>query len=116
MIGHRRYESTAMEAREPPTPKPITEPKEKRRRGRPRKGAERPPEPETVLEKQTPQTLEPMSAEIPKAGDVGCEKNSQGYQATWVGYQLTSVPRMAMCRWRPCSVPPRPLTAQWPGP
>ena len=41
IIGHLRYDSTAIEAREQPTPKPIAEPKEKRRRGRPRKGEER---------------------------------------------------------------------------
>lgn len=88
MIGHLRYDSTAIAAREQPVSKPKPEPKEKRPRGRPRKGEERPPEPETVLEKQTHQTLAQMIAEIPKACDVGCKKNSQGYKETWVGYKL----------------------------
>jgi Transposase DDE domain/Transposase domain (DUF772) len=88
IIGHLLHDSTAIEAREQPVSKPKPEPKEKRKRGRPRKGEERPPEPETVLEKQQHQTLEEMRSEIPKACDVGCKKNSQGYKETWVGYKL----------------------------
>ena len=88
IIGHLLHDSTAIEAREQPVSKPKPAPKEKRRRGRPRKGEERPPEPETVLEKQQHQTLEEMQSEIPKACDVGCKKNSQGYKETWIGYKL----------------------------
>ena len=29
-----------------------------------------------------------MRSEIPKACDVGCKKNNQGYQKTWIGYKL----------------------------
>jgi hypothetical protein len=88
IIGHLLHDSTAIEAREQPISKPKPAPKEKRPRGRPRKGEERPPEPETVLEKQQHQTLEEMRSDIPKACDVGCKKNSQGYKETWVGYKL----------------------------
>lgn len=88
IIGHLKHDSTAIEGREQPVPKPKTAPKEKRRRGRPRKGEERPPETENVLAKQQGQSLEQMLAEIPKPCDVGCKKNSQGYKETWVGYKL----------------------------
>jgi len=88
IIGHLLHDSTAIEAREQPLAKPKPTPKEKRPRGRPRQGEERPPEPETVLEKQQHQTLEEMRTEIPKACDVGCKKNSHGYKETWIGYKL----------------------------
>jgi hypothetical protein len=59
----------------------------KRRRGRPRQGEERPPQPETVLEKQQDRTLDGMLADIPKACDVGSKENSQGYTESWIGYK-----------------------------
>ena len=52
MIGHLLHEATPMEAREKPIAQPKPEPNVKRRRGRPCQGEERPPQPETVLEKQ----------------------------------------------------------------
>jgi len=60
----------------------------KRRRGRPRTGEERPPQPETALEKQQHQTLDEMLATIPKACDVGSKRNSQGHTESWIGYKL----------------------------
>lgn len=33
-------------------------------------------------------TLEEMLKELPKACDVGCKKNSQGYTESWTGYKL----------------------------
>jgi len=88
IIGHLLHDATKIEAREKPLAKPKPEPKVKRRRGRPCKGEERPPQPETVLEKQQHQTLEEMLAGIPKACDVGSKKNSQGHTESWVGYKL----------------------------
>lgn len=88
LIGHIRHDATAIEAREKPVAAPTPEPPVKRRRGRPRKGEERIPEPETVLEQQQHQTLDIMLANVPKACNVGCKKNSQGYTETWVGYKL----------------------------
>jgi Transposase DDE domain/Transposase domain (DUF772) len=88
IVGHLLHDSTAIEARERPVAQPKPEPKEKRRPGRPCKGEQRPPEPETVLEKQQHQTLEEMRSEIPQSCDVGCKKNSQGHRKTWIGYKL----------------------------
>ena len=76
IIGHLLHDATQIEAREKPIAQPKPEPKVKRRRGRPCKGEERPPQPETVLEKQQYQTLDEMLANIPKACDVGSKKNS----------------------------------------
>ena len=88
MIGHLPHDATQIEAREQPVSKPKPEPNGKRRRGRPRQGEERPPQPETVLEKQQPQTLDEMLANIPKACEVGSKKNSQGHPESWVGDKL----------------------------
>ncbi len=88
IIGHLLHDATKIEAREKPVAKPKPEPKAKRRRGRPRKGEERPPQPETILEKQQHQSLEAMLAGIPNLCDVGSKKNSQGHTESWVGYKL----------------------------
>ena len=45
LVGHVSRDATAIEGREKPTPKPQQPAKPKRKRGRPRKGEERPPEP-----------------------------------------------------------------------
>ena len=59
-----------------------------RKRGRPRKGEERPkPEP-TRLERQTMQNIPRLLADLPTACDVGAKKNSKGYKETWIGYKL----------------------------
>lgn len=51
-----------------------------RKRGRPRKGEERPkPEP-TRLERQTMQNIARLLADLPTACDVGAKKNSKGYK------------------------------------
>jgi hypothetical protein len=65
---------------EAPTPAP-------RKRGRPKKGEERPKSP-TRLERQPTQSLDEMLADIPTACGVGTKKNSKGYKETWVGYKL----------------------------
>jgi hypothetical protein len=88
IIGHLSHDATPIEAREKPITPPKPEPKVKRRRGRPRKGEERPPQPETVLETQQHQTLDEMLANIPKACDVGSKRNSQGHTKSWIGYKL----------------------------
>ena len=88
IIGHLLHDATKIEAREKPIAKPKPAPKEKWRRGRPRKGEERPPLPETVLEQQQHPSLAVMLAGIPNACDVGSKKNSQGHTESWVGYKL----------------------------
>ena len=87
LIGHVSRDSTAIHAREKPTkaPKPV---KEKKKRGRPRKGEERRREP-TRLEKQSAgMTLEAMLDDLPGACTVGTKRNSKGYKTSWTGYKL----------------------------
>ena len=94
VVGVVARDATEIEAREKPVekdgkddpPPPAAEPP--KRRGRPRKGEERPkPEP-SRLERQATQSLAKMLAELPTACDVGCKKNSKGYKETWIGYKL----------------------------
>jgi hypothetical protein len=88
LIGHMKYDGTAIEGREKAAKKPPVEDKPKAKRGRPPKGEKRPPKEPSVLEKQPSQSLAQMLAEMPKICDVGCKKNSQGYTETWRGYKL----------------------------
>ena len=88
LIGHMKYDGTAIEAREKAVAKPVEEKKPKHKRGRPRKGEARPAKELTVLEKQKTQSLAQMLKEMPKDCDIGCKKNSKGYKETWRGYKL----------------------------
>ena len=86
LAGHVSRDSTAIPAREQPVrkSKPV---KQKRKRGRPRKGEERPPQP-TRLQRQASMTLEELLEELPKLCDTGVKRNAQGYQEKWNGYKL----------------------------
>ena len=88
LIGHIKYDGTAIDGREKAVVKPDKEEKPKRRCGRPRKGEEPPAKEPTVLEKQQKQSLEQMLKEMPKDCDIGTKKNSKGYKETWRGYKL----------------------------
>src|SRR5271163_3383747 len=97
IVGAIARDATEIEAREKPIKKEPNDKKDApppdgarptRKRGRPRKDAERPkPEP-TRLERQTTQNLDQMLADLPTACDVGSKKNSKGYKETWIGYKL----------------------------
>ena len=90
IIGHISRDSTAIEAREKPLKKPAKAQggKEKKKRGRPKKGEER-YKPVTRIEHQAAgQRLEDMLGDLPQACDRGCKKNSKGYKETWNGYKL----------------------------
>lgn len=67
--------------------KPVQAAAPKRKRGRPRKGEAKPPEP-TRLERQRTQTVEEAVDELPKGCDVGAKRNSKGHQETWIGYKF----------------------------
>ena len=62
----------------------------KRKRGRPRKGEERPPKDKTRLERQAAgdMTLEQMLDDLPKNCDRGAKVNAQGFRNAWVGYKF----------------------------
>src|SRR5271170_71247 len=93
IVGAIARDATEIEAREKPIKKEPNDKKDApppdgvgptRKRGRPRKGEQRPkPEP-TRLERQTTQNLDQMLADLPTACDVG----SKGYKETWIGYKL----------------------------
>ena len=85
LVGHVSRDSTAIEGREKPTPKPSATPK--RRRGRPRKGEQR-PQASRRLERQLRMTLPEMLDDLPRAPDVGVKRGAKGYQASWSGYKL----------------------------
>lgn len=92
IILHNSRDSTAIEAREKPQPKAKAKqkdmPAEKHKRGRPKKGEERPaPEP-TRIEKQSTMTLEEMLNDLPMACDKGAKKDSHGNIMYWNGYKL----------------------------
>ena len=87
IVGHISRDSTSIDAREKPVRKKIKPPKQKKKRGRPRKGEVRIKEP-TRLERQESMGTKEMLEELPKACDVGTKRNSKGYKKTWVGYKL----------------------------
>ena len=87
LVGHVSRDATAIEGREKPTPKPKQPAKPKRKRGRPRKGEERPKEP-SRLQRQQQMTLTEMLDDLPHACDVGTKRNAKGYKESWIGYKL----------------------------
>ena len=86
LVGHLSRDSTAIEAREKPAAKEMT-PSPKRKRGRPKKGEQR-PKVLKRLDRQATMTLPAMLDDLPTACDVGMKKDSKGYKSTWVGYKL----------------------------
>ena len=87
LVGHLCRDSTAIEAREKPAAKEKTPPLPKRKRGRPKKGEER-PKVLKRLDRQAAMTLPAMLDDLPTDCDVGMKKDSKGYKSTWVGYKL----------------------------
>ena len=87
LVGHVSRDATAIEGREKPTPKPKQPAKPKRKRGRPRKGEERPKEP-SRLQRQQQMTLAEMLDDLPHGCDVGTKRNAKGYKESWIGYKL----------------------------
>lgn len=89
IIGHISRDATAILGNEKPAKKKV-HPKEVKaaaKRGRPKKGQEKPRE-EKRIERQVRQTYDEAIRELPRFCDVGCKTNSQGYKETWIGYKL----------------------------
>ena len=82
---HLSRDSTAIEAREKPAAKQKAPVPPKRKRGRPKKGEQR-PKVLTRLDRQAAMTLPEMLDDLPTDCDVGMKKD--GYKSTWVGYKL----------------------------
>ena len=87
LVGHISRDSTAIEAWEKRAPKPAKAAKPKQKRGRPRKGEERPKE-ASVLEQQQAMELGEMLDDLPEACDVGSKRNAKGHGPVWTGYKL----------------------------
>jgi transposase len=87
VVYHVSRDSTAIEAREKVAAK-KPEKKEKKRRGRPKKGEARTKQPEKTLEKQASASVEQSLQDINTACAWGCKKNSQGNVTFWKGYKL----------------------------
>ena len=85
LIGHVSRDSTAIEAREKPAPKPARA--EKPKPARPRKG-EAVAKEEKRLDKQLGQGLEEMIADLPTRCDRGTKRNAKGHTVSWNGYKL----------------------------
>jgi hypothetical protein len=87
-------DSTPIEAREKSIKKPEKIKKSSQKnRGRPKKDTIAPidkkqPEEQIRLELQITMGLDEMLANLPKACDVDCKKNSKGFIASWKGYKL----------------------------
>ena len=88
LVGHVSRDATAIEAPERPAAKPEAAPKAPRKRGRPKKGEERPAPPPKRLEGQLTRPLAENLADLPARCDVGCKRNSKGHQESWLGYKL----------------------------
>ena len=88
LIGHVSRDSTAIEAREKPAPKPEADKTPKRKRGRPRKGEEKTKKPSRLEQQVNGMSLDEMLAELPKLCNHGAKKNAKGFQTTWQGYKL----------------------------
>jgi hypothetical protein len=90
LVGHVSRDATAIEApeRPAPKPKPAPVPATPKKRGRPPRGQERPPEPPKRLDLQLTRNLAENLADLPRVCNVGCKRNSKGHQETWIGYKL----------------------------
>ena len=100
IIGAIARDATEIEAREKPVqntandgkddPPAPDNPAPPRKRGRPRKGEQRPrPEP-TRLKRQVTQNLSQMLADLPTACDVGCKKTARATKRPGPGTNSTS--------------------------
>lgn len=88
LVGHISRDSTEVKAREKPSRKAPLPPKQKGKRGRPRKGEEPAPKEPTVLEKQQQMSLYEIRQSLPTACDRGAKKDSKGFSHCWTGYKL----------------------------
>lgn len=88
LAGHISRDATAIQAREKAAKKAKAPKKPKRKRGRPRKGEVREPDPPKRLDVQPGRSLRENLADLPTACDWGTKKNSQGKKETWKGYKL----------------------------
>ena len=88
LMGHVSRDSTAITGRERPAPKEPQAPAVPKKRGRPCKDEPARVKEPTRLMLQAGRSLGENLADLPYRCAVGCKRNSQGYQETWIGYKL----------------------------
>ena len=90
LVGHISRDSTAIAARERSAGvvKPISVKNMRYKRGRPKKGEQRPPAPTPRLELQPKRSLADNLADLPQRCDSGGKRNSKGHMEYWRGYKL----------------------------
>jgi len=88
IVGHMSRDSTAISAREKAAKKEAKAKPAAKKRGRPKKGEERPKAMTRIERQAAGMPLAVMLAELPTPCDVGEKCNSKGYKTTWVGYKL----------------------------
>ena len=89
LVGPVRRAATAMEAPARPAAKPgPATPAAPRKRGRPKRGEARPPAPPKRLALQPARSRAEHLADLPSRGAVGCQRNRQGPQESWIGHKL----------------------------
>jgi len=88
VVGHISRDSTAIEAREKPEKMAAPVEKKPKKRGRPKKGEERPKVPARLERQAAGLPLSQMIDDLPTACNVGTKKNSKGYKTSWTGYKL----------------------------
>lgn len=87
LVLHLSRDATAICAREKPAKKPPCAPAPARKRGRPRKGEERPSPAVPRLQRQLTQSVEQALSELPRVCDVGTKTNAKGFKQSWVGWK-----------------------------
>ena len=89
VVMHVSRDSTEVVAREKPAAKVKEKPKPKpnKKRGRPKKGEERPPKELTRMQRQLDQTPEAALAELSYVCDVGTKNDSKGRSHSWTGWK-----------------------------
>ena len=97
LIGHVSRDSTAIEARETPVPKPKAG-TPNRKRGRPRKGEERTKEPGRLERQANGMDLDERLDALPKVCDHGAKKNAKGVLRLGVVTSCISTQQTAGCR------------------
>jgi len=90
VVWHVSRDATAIEAREKPAKKVASPeaPKTTGKRGRPKKGEERPVAEKKRIEKQLAWSIEECLRDLPTACDVGTKKNAKGYKTSWTGFKF----------------------------
>jgi hypothetical protein len=88
LVGHISRDSTAIHAREKPEKKAVPVEQTPKKRGRPKKGEERPKKLTRLEQQAAGQSVPEMIADLPKACNVGTKRNSKGHTTSWIGYKF----------------------------